>query len=484
MEIQVKGLASAYQQEHLARIFYHGAPLRQSSSTKGALVYARITARRMAVGLRLPTGQCSVCVAPRTRLAYTEKQAGKELSSLLYTLLKKATGLRPPWGMLTGVRPVHLLSSLQQQQGVQAARTVFLQEFDVSPEKYALAQQVIEQQQPVLRMAGPHSYSLYISIPFCPSRCAYCSFVSRTMERDGGLAERYLHDLEQELQQTAQTAQDCGLSLSAIYIGGGTPTSLNLAQLDFLLAAVARHFDTGAVAEYTVEAGRPDCTDFAKLELIHSYGVGRISINPQTMRDDVLQAIGRRHTSADFIRCCEDARRAGHKNINMDVIAGLPGDDRAGFTYTMQQVLALQPENVTVHTLTMKRASNLALDGVHKPSSPAGMLEDGYTLLERAGLVPYYLYRQKSTPENLENTGWARQGKVGLYNVFIMEECQTILACGAGGSTKLVGQAGSIQRVYNPKYPLEYCNTIEQVLDKKRGVTGFYARNMDTETIG
>lgn len=479
MELLIKGLPSGYEIEHLARVFYSGAPLRKGGCTRGELVYAAAGKNRLVVGVRAG-GVCRVVQEP-PKAGILAKQ---QLSQMLYALLCAHTGQAPPWGMLTGVRPVNFLRHAMQKGG-EAARQELLQTYHVSPEKYSLTLEIERRQRPFLSAAGGKRYSLYVSIPFCPTRCAYCSFVSRTLQRDAAQVQPYLEALDRELAETAAVAQRCGLALDTIYIGGGTPTALSAPQLRFLLQSVQKHFNTGSVKEYTVEAGRPDCTDFEKLCILKEYGVGRISINPQSMDDKVLAAIGRRHTAADVLRCYEEARRAGHANINMDLIAGLPQDTEKSFAKTMDTVLALGPENITIHTLTLKRASNMVIERQAEGSSPAGMIAAAYPMLYRHGYAPYYLYRQKSTVENLENTGWARPGTEGLYNILIMEEAQTILAAGAGGSTKMVAPDGSyMQRIFNYKYPAEYLAGFEEILARKKGVETFYAGNLDTETSG
>ncbi|NLW79139.1 MAG: coproporphyrinogen dehydrogenase HemZ [Ruminococcaceae bacterium] len=480
--IVVKGLASSYEIEHLARLFLPGAQMRMAEGTRGAaVVYARAGGRRLAAGVRL-AGRCVARTAPRPAQAEDVKWV---LSRLLYDALREVTGIRPPWGMLTGVRPLNLVRKMLLQGGEAAAEARLLDRCDVLPGKYRMARQIVARQQPVLQSSGGRSYSLYVSIPFCPSRCDYCSFVSRTTDREGGLVAPYLDKLAEELALTAEMADANGLRLESIYVGGGTPTALDSRQLERLLLAVATHFDTAAVREYTVEAGRPDCTGAEKLALLKAYGVGRVSINPQSMDDGVLARIGRRHTAEDIRRCFAEARAAGHGCINMDVIAGLPGDSNAGFAQSMEAVLALGPENITVHALTLKRASNLVVDGRNDAAAPGVMVAHATERLAKAGYQPYYLYRQKSSPDNLENIGWALPGHFGLYNIFIMEEAHSILAVGAGAATKLVGAGGSvIKRLFNHKFPAEYIREFEQLQARKRGVNAFYARYLDSETAG
>ncbi|MDL2293251.1 coproporphyrinogen dehydrogenase HemZ [Ruminococcaceae bacterium OttesenSCG-928-D13] len=494
--ILVKGLSSGYEVEHLVRVFFPGAkPVGASARDeaeptgripKGPLVYARAGRRQLAAGLRLG-GRVAVRRAPlNAATAGDEKALKLTLCRLLYDLLKDETGLRPPWGLLTGVRPLSLLRKQCAAGGEAVAEAHFLQKCDVSREKYDLACRIADTQRPFLEQNAPPGYSLYVSIPFCPTRCAYCSFVSKTIAREGHLIGPYLEKLELELAETAKAAKENGLELRTIYIGGGTPTALDEAQLDTLLAAVARHFDTRAVTEYTVEAGRPDCTSPAKLALLRQYGVGRVSINPQSMRDEVLRAIGRSHNAQDIRNCYAEAQKLGFDAINMDLIAGLPGDDIAGFIETLDEVIALAPGNLTLHTLTLKRASDLAQQRADDSSSPAAMLKAAYPKMAAAGYHPYYLYRQKSTLENLENTGWTKPGLEGVYNICIMEEVHSILAVGAGAVTKLVagGPETAIKRLYNHKFPADYLAGHETVLERKRGVKDFYAGNLDSQTPG
>lgn len=478
MEIRITGLSSGYEIEHLARVFFPSAPVRVTASTKGEVVAARMGARHMMVGIRWQ----DKCVVRRTVVPPTDIPDKHTLSRLLYDLLCEVTGTRPSWGMLTGVRPVRLLYRNLAARGEEGAKAYLQGEFDVSDEKYDLARRIVHVQQPVLKQTRPESYSLYVSIPFCPTRCAYCSFVSRTTEREGQWVQPYLDALEKELLATAQLAQSCGLYLETVYIGGGTPTAISAPQLERLLQQVTTIFDVKSAREFTVEAGRPDCTDYEKLAILKQYGVGRISINPQTMQQNVLDAIGRKHTPEDILRCFADARKAGHTCINMDLIAGLPQDTPAQFADTLDTVLHLQPENITLHTLTMKRASNLVVDHrTDTASPPAQMLAIAQRRFEQSGYLPYYLYRQKGTVDNLENIGWCQPGTEGLYNIAIMEEVHTILATGAGASTKLVAGGGQkIQRIYNHKFPQDYVQELDTIINKKEEVRSFYASYMDT----
>ena len=477
MNIYITGLASGYEVEHLTRVFYPGAQRlndRPGREQGKELVRAHCGRFRLMAGVR--TGGKSFCMtAPLPQEGQTEEYA---LSLLVYHLLRRVTGIRPPWGMMTGVRPVRLIHD-HRARGMSEAEIdeLFLGHFDCTPEKFHLVRGIADLQRPIIESSQPLDYSLYIGIPFCPSRCSYCSFVSLSVEREKKHMQPYVDDLCLELEAFKQQADACGLNLRTIYIGGGTPTALSADQLRQLMGKVRQLYDLCKVEEYTVEAGRPDCTDAEKLAVLKEYGATRISINPQTFSDEVLARIGRKHTAQDILDCFAAARKAGHTNINMDLIAGLPGDTVEGFERSLHQAIALSPENITVHTLTLKRASNLVIEQQQEDYADVSAMLEKCSALADAGYVPYYLYRQKNTLQNLENTGWCKPGYEGLYNIFIMEEVQSILSAGAGGSTKLRQPGGEqIQRIFNYKYPHDYLERFETVLEKKKGVSEFYAQ--------
>lgn len=416
-------------------------------------------------------------------LSAEETADGERLELLLaeglYTLLCDLTGYQPPWGMLTGVRPIKLLHMLCDEGGENYARDVFRDVYHCSPEKYALSRLTMDREEGIIALSRPDSFSLYISVPFCPTRCSYCSFVSQSVEKTKKLVPEYVELLVKEIEATAQTAKELGLRLETVYMGGGTPTTLSAEQLSAVLGAVERCFDMSAVREFTVEAGRPDTITPEKLRAIKSCGAERISINPQTLNDKVLENIGRRHTAAQVYEAMDMAHAVGFGSINMDLIAGLPGDDMESFGRTLDGVFSMDPENVTVHTLSMKRAATMITSGSIRPDAfenpAAEMLGKGTERLLHAGYHPYYLYRQTRMLGNLENVGWAKEGHDGLYNVYIMDETHTILAVGAGGVTKL-RQPGvnNISRVYNYKYPYEYISGFDVMLDRKNEVKRFY----------
>ena len=484
MKIYITGLPSGYEVEHLVRLFYPMAPLTLTPpSGQEDCVWAEKRPDGLSALLRRE-GRTERAEAPLPE----EETPEFALASLTYDLLRRCTGLRPPWGKMTGVRPVRLIHDKRSAGWTEEQiDRYFLGRFDCSPEKYGMARQIADLQEPILRRGSePKAYSLYIGIPFCPSRCSYCSFVSCNLDRDRKLVQPYVDCLCREVEAIRAEAERAGLTLHSIYIGGGTPTSLSADQLRQLMGTVRENFDLSKLQEYTVEAGRPDCTDREKLEVIREYGATRISINPQTFSDEVLAGIGRRHTARAILDCFAEARAVGHREINMDLIAGLPGDTVEGFERSLRQAIALEPENITVHTLTLKRASRIVMEDQQDNdyADVAAMLEK-CSLLRQAGYQPYYLYRQKNTLQNLENVGWCKPGHEGYYNIYIMEEVQTILSAGAGGSTKLVADGGRrMQRIFNFKYPNEYIQRFAEVLERKKGVAEFYDHDLGPQTSG
>lgn len=487
MKIFVRGTISSYEFENLTRLFFPAAQIGKGKI--GVQNTEEIQKKQDCVLVHLnKNGKAAVGfrhngTVKLTRFTVkTPQNAEYELCRKLYDFFCAYMQKRPSWGMLTGVRPVRLIHAARARgESEEQIRHKFCDDFDVSEPKFQLTLQTANSQQAVVNSVQPQDYSLYVSIPFCPSRCSYCSFVSRTIENSRDLVQPYVDALCRELEFISRQAQTLGLRLRTVYIGGGTPTSLSAVQLRTVMQCIQNYFPLQQAEEYTVEAGRPDCTDEEKLRVIKELGADRISINPQTFQDSVLRQIGRKHTARDILDCFDTARRVGHTNINMDLIAGLPSDTVQGFEQTLQQVLLLRPENVTVHTLTLKRASNLVIEDRAEDYADVARMVDTCALLPQAGYTPYYLYRQKGTLQNLENTGFCLPGREGLYNIYIMEELHTIFSAGAGGVTKLKGGDGTkLERIFNFKYPLEYVRDFDAILKKKQGVDAFYASQMDT----
>ncbi len=410
-----------------------------------------------------------------------EKACELRLAQLLFECFADITGYRPKWGLLTGIRPVKLFLRLCEEMGEEAAEQYFLNEFCVDKSKLELCKETAKGEERIIGLSRPDSFSLYLSVPFCPSRCSYCSFVSHSVDRAKALIPEYVELLCREIRQTAEIANNLGLRLETVYMGGGTPTTLSAEQMTYVLGTVNECFDMSNVREYTVEAGRPDTITREKLMAIKNAGATRISINPQTMNDDVLKAIGRNHTALETEQAFSLARECGFDNINTDLIAGLPSDTAQSFEKTLDRILVLDPESVTVHSLSMKRAATMNKAG-ELPEITAGaeadrMVSSALLRLDEAGIMPYYMYRQSKTVGNLENIGYAKAGFEGLYNVYIMDETHTILACGASAVTKLREPGGrNISRIFNFKYPYEYINRFEEQSARKQGIYDFYAK--------
>ena len=404
----------------------------------------------------------------------------------LFSAGKQLLGHIPPWGILTGIRPAKIAGTLLTDgRGVLKAKRVLRDEYFLNPQKAALAVSVASAEAKIIKKLGESekTCSIYISIPFCPTRCVYCSFVSYTTPRLLSMVDEYLDSLILDLEDTFRTIKELGLKITTVYIGGGTPTTLSLKQMKRLFTKISENVDFDALDEFTLEAGRPDTITEEKLVLAKKYGVTRISVNPQTLSDDILHEIGRKHTVKDFYRAYEIAQNSGIESINVDLIAGLPGDDFRNFSETLDKIIELNPSNITVHTFCVKKAS----DALRKDSNiysltghdAAKSVSYAQIKTKFAGYKPYYMYRQKNTVGNLENVGFSKEGSEGLYNVYMMEEIQSIFAVGAGAVTKLVGKnqgKNKIQRIFKPKYPYEYLrdNSSKKREEYKKEILDFY----------
>ena len=396
-------------------------------------------------------------------------------------------GYRPSWGMLTGVRPSKVATELLQS-GMSKTRVkkTLASEYLVIPKKAALATDVALNEQRLIGTVDPKDCSVYIAIPFCPTRCSYCSFVSYTSPKLLSLIPEYLVHLVEDVKKSFAKIKELGLHVKTLYIGGGTPTILSADQLRYLLSQIAEQIDVSSLEEYTLESGRPDTITYEKFAVAREYGVTRVCVNPQSLCDDVLKSIGREHSADDFLRAFDDARRAEIPYINTDLIVGLPGDSFKSFSATFDKVLSLRPENITVHTFCVKKAAEILRQGSNVYSlrgGDSGKCVD-YSQLKslQEGYLPYYMYRQKNTVGNFENVGFCLEGAEGRYNVYMMEEVHSIFAVGAGAVSKMVnyhpkdGGKPIIERLFYPKYPYEYLKD-ESTDEKVLAMEAFYRKH-------
>lgn len=475
MKLRLAGHTDRYALEQLQMALFPEAPMEYVeqpfpgdgavSSLSVGRVYATATAKITLNGKtaratkRLPAEGLTVPLRRRI------------LQQSYYLAAVQLLGEAPPWGALAGVRPTKLATKVLLEGGSPADCDRLLREtYFVSESRRRLCIEASTQTAKAAALLDPRDISLYVGIPFCPTRCAYCSFVSASIEKQAGLLEPFLDALLREIAETGKLLAQSGYHIRTVYMGGGTPTTLSEPQMARLMDAIAEHFDLSRVLEYTVEGGRPDTLDLQKLQTIRQKGADRMSINPQTMQDDVLRRMGRNHTAAQTVDAFEAARQAGFDGINMDLIAGLPGDTEAGFADSLARCIDLSPSNLTVHTLALKRGSDLNQDraGLLSPEAVSRMLEGAETALRAAGYSPYYLYRQKYMSGSFENVGWCRSGYPGLYNIYMMEEVHSILSVGGGGMNKLNLPGGKLERWHNPKFPKEYLDRLEETLAARR----------------
>lgn len=394
------------------------------------------------------------------------------LKRFLYTSLREETGISLPWGNLTGIRPTKIAMTMMEQGKSDEEIKAFLrEEHFVSEEKIELGMEIAKRESEILsRLHYEDGYSLYIGIPFCPTTCLYCSFTSFPISVWKDRVADYLTALERELEAVARMYE--GRILDTVYIGGGTPSSLSAEELDRLLTKLKVTFDFRTVQEFTVEAGRADSITEEKLRVLYRHGVTRISVNPQTMKQETLQLIGRRHTVEQVIEAFRMAREIGFTNINMDIILGLPEETKEDVVHTIEAIKELDPDSLTVHSLAVKRASKLGKwieeNGITAYNNTDETMKIAAQGAKDMDMVPYYLYRQKNMSGNFENVGYSKEDKYGIYNILIMEEKQTIVACGAGTITKRVYPDGRIERCDNVKDVGLYIEKIEEMIERKR----------------
>lgn len=479
MNLYVKNHNFHFELENLTRLFFPNEKItviRDFSEPQPPYIYTEVSDK---ITITVNIGSFNKSETAVKKLTDDDNELVS--AQLLYKLLCDFTGLTQPWGILTGVRPVKLLRRLAEGSSEEQAVKKFEKDFFVSNEKIALSRETEHNERKILELSKPESFSLYVGIPFCPSRCSYCSFVMASIERAEKLIEPYTKLLCEEIKQTAEIANKLGLRLETVYFGGGTPTTLSAEQLDTVLRTVNKSFDMSTCREFTVEAGRPDTIDIAKLFALKENKVDRISINPQTVNDEVLKTIGRKHTAQQLFDAFELARKCGFDNINTDLIAGLPTDTPESFKNSLDSIVRLNAECITVHTLCMKRASRLTTEGVtldlQQARDAREMLAYTQNILGQNEYIPYYMYRQSRMVGNLENVGWSKKGFESLYNVYVMDETHTILACGSGGVTKLKrNNPDYLERIFNFKYPYEYIDRFDELIQRKSGIMQFYGQ--------
>lgn len=463
MQLVLQGHDFRYEAEHIVLLFFpvHKDVILESTMTReGEKITVTSTVK---FGNRSET--CTDSGEGEPKL-YVKRSA--------FLAARRISPLPAPWGILTGIRPAALFRKMTRAgKSAGEVSRIFREEYLVDEKKTDLARRIAALEDEYLTF-GKKDISLYIGIPYCPTRCLYCSFVSSAAPKDEGRIEAYVNTLVEELRYTSEIIGRIGFTIRSIYIGGGTPTALPAGALNRLLYSVDHFFDLKNIQEYTVEAGRPDTITEEKLEIIRRYA-DRISINPQTIHDETLRLIGRNHTAEDFFRAFSAARKAGFKNINSDLIAGLPGENEEMFKKTLDTVLNLSPEGLTVHALYIKRASALRSMDIELPNykTAQNMLDMAEKKTAAAGLVPYYLYRQKSTLGNLENAGYSKPGHLCLYNMATMADSMTVIALGAGSVTKLVLD-GRIERIFNYKNPDEYIRGFDEIIKRKGSILNFY----------
>ena len=407
------------------------------------------------------------------RLRTSDESVRERRRTLQQSYYKAAVQLlssEPAWGALAGVRPTKISTKHMLAGGNAASAEKLLKDvYYVTPERRKLAVDCSESTVHAAHLLEDTDVSLYVGIPFCPTRCTYCSFVSRTVGRKTELLEPYLEAVLKEIEVTGRLLAESGRKVRTIYIGGGTPTTLSSSQMARLMDTIRNSFDMSRCIEFTVEGGRPDTLNEEKLRTIFEHGADRMSINPQTMEDHVLRACGRPHKAADVVRAYGEAVAAGFKAINMDLIAGLPDDSVEGFKRSLDAVAALNPANITVHTLALKKGADLFEKRVSLPTQEevTEMVAYANETLRSLGYKPYYLYRQKYMSGSFENVGWSRDNLDCLYNIYMMEEVHTIISLGGGGMNKVNLPGGKIERFHNPKFPEQYIDMLDSVLVQK-----------------
>lgn len=474
-----------FELENITRMFFQDINLKTEYSYKGTPdTDFIITELSESDGFILLAVSCdikgkTICIETKLSADNNKNEVELNFAKLLFEALQSITGYTPPWGILTGVRPSKLMTSLINESGEADAEKYFKKQLFVSDKKIKLVSDVCRIESEIIKKVSDNSFSLYISIPFCPTKCSYCSFVSHSITSDNArkLIPDYVQKLCEEIKISGEIAERLGLRLETVYWGGGTPTILSAGDIDLICRTISNSFIFSFVSEYTVEAGRPDTITEEKLHILKQNNITRISINPQSFSDDVLRAIGRIHSVSDTFDAFDLARKTGFNNINTDLIAGLPNDSIEGFRHSLDTAVSLSPENITVHSLARKRASVITQSNDYIPdaSQAVAMLDFTQNTLTENGYIPYYMYRQSRSAGNLENVGWCKPQYECKYNIYMMEECHTVFAVGAGAVTKLKNPYSTyIERVYNYKFPYEYISRFNEIIERKNRFSEFY----------
>ncbi len=396
------------------------------------------------------------------------------MGALIADIMNSLTGVTLPWGILTGIRPAKMIRELRESGlADDEIYSKFTGEYRVNPKKASLAADVAQAEEHICRTKLPNAVSLYIGIPFCPTRCLYCSFTSQSIKFSNTLTEPYMRALMHEIDFVSGYLTERGIPIETLYIGGGTPTALDEKNLAALTEKIEKSFDLSSLREYTIEAGRPDTITYEKLHIMKQCGVSRISINPQSMNQKTLDIIGRRHTPQDIINSFAAAEKCGFHHINADLIAGLPNETPEDFNHTLDEIKKLLPSSVTVHTMSIKHGSyldrNYSMYTQTAADTVGAMLDTADYALRAMGKHPYYMYRQKNMLGNLENVGYCGEGGECRYNIYIMDEVQSVISLGAGASTKLVS-SDRIERVFNVKEVSEYIKRIDEMIERKKNL--------------
>ena len=487
MKLNLSGKINKIYVQSLCMMFYHGVKFPENEeNTDGLELTVNVSEHKNAVHCTAFLKSGDKEVSKEAKCEFTEEESADRtykiaIGQAVYMACACITGRSSGYGILTGIRPSKVVATLLESHTEKETRDILLNRYLLSCDKADLCIEVAKNETAILKRTDDSKCSIYISIPFCPSRCNYCSFISYAGKKLFSLIPSYLDKLNYDIRKTFDTVRKCGLTVSCIYIGGGTPTILDPSQLEDLLSTVGKCIDTSTLDEYTLEGGRPDTITDEKLLIAKRYGITRISVNPQTLNDTVLEKIGRRHTVEDFLTAYEKVKRSGIDCINTDLIAGLDYDDFESFKSTVDRIIELDPHNVTVHSFCVKNAAQIRSDDkdIYEKNNDTARSSVDYSikaLLEK-GYIPYYMYRQKNTVDNSENVGYAKEGAFGLYNVYMMSDAHTVFGIGAGATTKLVKHRDGkeeIKRIFSKKYPYEYLKAEE---DEEQEIISFFERS-------